>query len=230
MSNFQVNRETPHFDFGQHRKEAQGLLGRYGSAIAGQTPVQTLYGQQMDRFGIPQLAETAQRYGEMASRLGDSIRALPKQMGERTRESLVTEGQRQRMIQSEAAPMMESAAQFGSLAEQAGQRLSQAQQMAGTMTGLEMQQQDRELLPFEREFSMQDQMQARELTGYTFRETQELNRLLQNAQLGFQWSNAEKQRAHELSLKELDYREALKQIAATGEQQARVAAVQGIFR
>lgn len=126
--------------------------------------------------------------------------------------------------------MMESAAQFGSLAEQAGQRLSQAQQMAGTMTGLEMQQQDRELLPFEREFSMQDQMQARELTGYTFRETQELNRLLQNAQLGFQWSNAEKQRAHELSLKELDYREALKQITATGEQQARVAAVQGIFR
>lgn len=225
----QVNREVPKFDFSKQWGQTKDLLGRYSDKIGSMTSVPGLFNQYQDRFGIPQLREMATRYGEQASTLGNQIRALPRQMGERTRESLVTDAQRSRMVNAEQQPLMEQATQYGQLAEQAGSRLSQAEQLAMGMVNAEMAQQERSLLPFEKEFTANEQQQAREFAGYSFREQAELNRLLQNAQLGYQWTNAEKQRAHELSVKEVEYKNALGLLREEYTQRESLAGVTSLF-
>jgi len=209
MANFDVTQSVPTFNFAGQKSESDALLDRYSSAISGMTSIPNIYQKYADQFGVQGLMDTANQYGEMASTLGNQVRGLPKQIAGRTQESLLTQGQKDRMVQSESAPMLDQMGQFGTLAEQAGARAGQAQQMAGTLSGLEMQDQNRSLLPFEQGFNIMEQRQAREFSGYTFREQAELDRLMQNKRLGFEWSNAEAQRAADLSLKELQYKEAL---------------------
>ena len=60
-------------------------------------------------------------------------------------------------------------------------------------------------MPWEWGYNMQTIMQAREFTGWTQAHQMELQRLMANQQAGYNWTNAEATRAHQLSMLEKEY-------------------------
>jgi|GEM_PF-4779424 len=208
-SQFDVNYQIPNFDIASQKKETSDLLGRYSSAIGGMESIPALYSRYASQFGIPDLSNQNIQLGEIGEQLRSQYLGMPQQVADTSRESLMTAGQKQGLVQSKQAPLQESMTEVGR--QQAGiqNRLTSAQNLTSQMMGYEMAQQERSLLPFEKEFSTLEQLQAREFSGYTFREEQELDRLLANAKNGLDWTNAEKDRANQLAMKEMEYRNAL---------------------
>lgn len=207
---FEVTRKTPGFNIAQQEADANAYLDKYTSAIGSLAPTADIYSGYAEKLGVPALQEKSNKYSQLTDSLTASLDALPDQIAGRSQESMLTQGQKERMVTAESQPILDNLSKLGVASSRVGQQLSQAQTNAAQMTGYDVADQERTLLPFEKGFDMLEQRQAREFSGYTFQEQQELNRLLENAQLGFQWTNAEKNRAHELSLKEMEYKEALK--------------------
>lgn len=226
---YAVTKTTPSFNFGAQKQEADDYLSKYTSAISGMEGIPSMYNRISDQMGLGSLRDAYAKYGELADTLTGQIRGLPKALAGRSQESLLTEGQRARMVESEQAPLMEQFGDVSRAQEAIGTRLGQGEQVAGQLMSAEMAQQERSLLPFERGFDVMEQRQAREFSGYTFQQQQELDRLIANMNAGVQLSIAEKQRAHELSLAELQYKNALKQIREQGAQNESLAAVNALL-
>jgi len=218
-SQWDVTRETPPFDLESQKKEGHELLGRYSGAISGLEGVPALASRYEGQLGIPNLREQYFGLGEIGEGLRSGILAMPKTVADTSRESMMTEGQRARLVQSQQQPMIENLNEVGRLQAMTGERLSGAETNLNKLMGYEMAQQERSLLPFEKEFSMLEQYQAREFSGYTFLNQMELNRLLSNAAMGEKWTTEEADRANKLAVAEWSYKQALDSIRESASQQ-----------
>ncbi len=210
----ELGKPTPAFDIGTQKKESQDYLKNYTAFIAGQEALPAMYGRLAGQFQIPQLQEQTQRLGEVTEDITSGLFALPESVAGRSRESLMTESGKQRTIQAEAQPMQENLAKLSSLGQKFGARLSTAQTNLGTMMGLYQAEQEKQLKPWDREFNILTVQQAREYSGYTFKEEMELDRLIAKGTL----TDAEAGRANELAMKELEFKNNLNQIAAKGKE------------
>jgi len=217
-SQWDVTRETPPFDLEKQKKEGQELLGRYTGAITGLETVPALASRYEGQLGIPNLREQYFGLGEVGEGLRTGILNMPRQVADTSRESLLTQGQKTGLVQAQQRPMIENLNEVGRLQAMTGERLSGAETNLNKLMGYEMAQQERSLLPFEKEFSMLEQYQAREYSGYTFLNQMELNRLLSNASMGEKWTTEEANRANALALAEWSYKQALDSVRETGSQ------------
>ena len=215
---FDITRETPAFDIGAQRAEGQRFLGEFGEKLAGQETLSAAADRFAGELQIPQLREEQLRLGEESGDITSQLFGLPGQIAGTTRESLVTEAQRQGLVQAAATPLQRNLAQISAAGERVGARLSSAEMQLGQRLGLQQAELDRELLPFELGFTLLQQQQAREFSGYTFREQSELDRLVANQATGAGLSEGERNRLNELAIKEVEFRNALDQIKAGGEQ------------
>jgi len=102
--------------------------------------------------------------------------------------------------------MAPAAQALGESVEAISQRLSESEKNMNTSMQMEIAQQKKDLMPWEQAFSMQSIMQAREFTGWTQANQFELQRLMANQQAGYNWTNAESTRAHQLQMQENDYK------------------------
>lgn len=220
-SNFEISPFAQPFDFeGQRGRFGLGddILGRFRSTISGFEQLPESAARIGQELQIPGQRENVLRLGELTSGLQNQLRALPGQVAGRSRESLVTAPQQQRIIQSEGQPIAENLGVLAGVQELAGARLGQSEQQLGQRLGLLGAQQERQLLPFEFEFNAEEQSQAREFSGYTFENQLELNRLISNQQAGLTWTNAESQRANALAIAEKGYENHLAGIRESGSQ------------
>jgi hypothetical protein len=199
---------TP-FNYGTQKAENANWLSGYTGAIGSQEKIPAITSRLEDQYLVPTLRENTMRYSEAAENAASRLAAVPETVAGTTRESMVTESQKGRMVNAQSAPIQKEVQTYGTLAEQSGRRLSAAQQMAQQGTQLELAQQQKELSPWERSYDMNNVMQAREFSGWTTENQTELTRLIQNQQAGFNWTNAEANRAQELAIQERNYKNQL---------------------
>lgn len=215
---FEIKYDIPSFNLAGQKSESADWIKNLTNFIGSQESLPAMFDRLSGQLGIPQLQEQTQRLGEATGDITSQLFALPENVAGRTRESIVTAPQQARMISAEAEPMQKNLAQLSTLADKFGSRLSTAQTNLGTMMGLYQAQQEKELLPWEKGYDLLTQQQAREFSGYTFENEQELNKLIANQNAGLTWNNAERQRASDLAIAELNYKSALEQITKKGEQ------------
>ena len=199
---------TP-FNYGTQKQENADWLSGYTGAISGQETIPAISSRLESQYLVPTLRENTMRYSEAAENAASRLSAVPETVASTTKESLVTEGQKARMVNKQSEPIQKEVQTYGTLAEQSGRRLSAAQQMAQQGTQLEMAQQAKELQPWERSYDMNTVMQAREFSGWGTQNQMELNRLIANQQAGLTWTNAEADRANQLAVQEKNYKNQL---------------------
>ena len=209
------------FPFEQQRQQQQDLLAGYTAQIQGQPALQDIYHRLAQQYMIPQLTEQVQTYDTMAAGLANQIAALPGDVSDRTTESLVSDPQRTKMIQTQQQPLMEGLSAAGNLGSAARQGLQTATGQAGQMAALEFQEQDRQLQPWEMQYDMQNVMQSREFSGWSGSMGMELDRLMANQSAGLGWSQGEAERANRLQQIKEEYSQRLNYNQKIGEQIAK---------
>lgn len=206
---FEIASFAKPFDYAGQRKESQDYLNSYTNAIQGQEALPAMYNRLSEQYGIPQQKELVQGLGQQMTGLNQRLYEMPGVVSGTTRNSLVTQGQRANLIESKSAPLRADLAALGAIYGPAASALASSQQEVSTQMGLGQQQQAKELLPFEQGFSIMQTQQAREFSGYTEANQLELNRLIANASNGLAWTNAERDRANQLAMAELNYKNEL---------------------
>lgn len=216
---FNINRTTPEFDFGAQREEGKQFVQDFTDFLSSQETMPAASDRISKSLGLPDLREQNLRFGEISDDLTSQLFGLPQQIAGTTRNSLVTESQRQGLVQAAAQPLQQTLGQVSTAAGKVGARLSDAEAELGRRLGLQQEQLDRALMPFEMGFTLMENMQAREFAGYSFVEEQELNRLISNQNAGVKLSIAERQRLTELAIKEMEFRNNLDVAREEGSQE-----------
>lgn len=197
------------FQFDQQKSENQQLLGSFEGAIAGQETMPQMQQRYENRYFIPELREQMQTGREAYQNVVNQIRAIPDTIAQTTRESMVTAGQAAKMAQADYKKLAPVAEALGQTVESVGRMLTDAEKNMNTSMQMEIAQQKKDLMPFEQAFNLQTIMQAREFTGWTTAHQMELQRLMANQQAGYNWTNAEAQRAHDLKMLQERYSQEL---------------------
>lgn len=212
---FNVNRVTPAFDMTGQKQETTDYLSRFGQAIPRMSK------EIQSSYNIPQLRQQFLAGTQAAGDIQRSISALPETVRGTTQESMVTEAQRAGLVGKQQAQLGRALEATQAATQTAGAGLNIAEQAA-------QKEIERGLLPFEKEADFMTQQQAREFTGYTFQNQQELSRLLANAANGLKWTDAEAQRANDLAKQELVYKAAIESAKINAESAANQARITGV--
>ena len=159
------------FDFGKQAREGQEFISGFGAAIP------KIRGEVEGQLGLPQLRETSFGLGEAISDISGQIRGVPGVVAGTTRQSLITDPQRQRLVAKQQQPLREDLARLAEAEARISPRLAATEQLAG-------QRVSENLLPFQLGFNLLEQNQARQFSGYTTANQLELNRLIANQDFG----------------------------------------------
>lgn len=195
------------FPIDQQKTENAQFRQRFGDFLGSTETPEATRERFENRYGYKDLSENYLRTNEAMSSVGDAIRATPENVQSRANNSgqVITQAQTDKIVNSEVKGLMETYSQLGQLNEQQGRRLAMIEQNMNQAAQLEMAQQQKMMTPWLQEYQDNSIMQAREFSGWTFANQLELNRLVANQQAGYNWTNAEKQRAHELSVMEKQF-------------------------
>lgn len=197
------------FDYNQQEQRQADLVSGFQGALSSQETMPQMRQRLEGRYFIPELRETFQRGREGLADVVSELRALPENIRDTSRESTMTEAQRQNLISAKSQPLREVAARLGENMNMVGQMLTENERNLSTDMQMEIAQQKKELMPWEWKYNFRTVMDAREFSGWTFSNQTELNRLMANQQAGLTWTNAEAQRAHDLSIQENAYKNQL---------------------
>ena len=182
--------ERQQFNLGQQGQE-QDYLKRYTGAIQGQEGMTALSERIGQELGLPQLRKNA-------TMLQTTLENLPSTWNTATRGFDVNQNQLDRIIgqkASELTPTVNKVYNALNAGEaQLGQRLGYAQT-----------EQAKQLMPYQTEQSLITDRFAREATGYNQDSQNELNAILQKAQMGIQLTQWETDRADRLAEQEKQY-------------------------
>ena len=198
------------FNFEQQRAENQDYLKGFETFLGSQEKLPAIQQRYENRYGIPDLQETYLRQKEATDFTGNQIRGLPESVKQRTNESMITQGQMDRMVNVEAKGLLEQYNSLGQLTEQTGARLQMAESNLNNAAKLELAQMQKDMTPWLQAYEMQNIMQAREFSGWGTVQQMELNRLIGNRNAGQGWDNAEAQRANALAQIEKQFEGQLK--------------------
>lgn len=215
---FNINFTPTTSPVGEQADIYAGIDKGYSDAIAGQSTVPQLTTKYNEMFGVPQMQQQLQQGTELFDTLGAQMRGLPKDIAQRSQESIVTQGQKNRMIQAEQAPILEQQGILGTNLSRLQSNLGTAQQNAGMMISAEQAQQAKELSPWLQKYDNQSVLSAMRMSGWTLENQMELDRLLANQQAGVTLSEGERNRANQLSIAEKGFAAQLEQIREQGNQ------------
>lgn len=216
---FNVDPFMQPFPVEQQKQESADFRQRFGDYL-GQTETPEATRERFEnRYGYRNLQEDYFRTQEAASSVLDAIRANPENVKQRAAQSgtVISQGQLDRIQNSEVKGLMETYSRLGELNEQQGRRLAMVEQNMNQAAQLEMAQQQKMMTPWLQEYQDTNIMQAREYSGWTFANQLELNRLMANQQAGYNWTNAQATRAHELSMQENAFNNSLKMLEKQNE-------------
>jgi len=200
---------TP-FPFTQQRAENQNYLTGFTEFLKSQEKLPAIQQRYENRFGIPDLQETYLRNKEAADMVGNQIQNLPESVKGASAESMLTQGQLDRVVNKQAKELLTVYNNLSRITEQVGTRLAIAEQNLNDAAKLEVAQQQKEMTPWLQSYELMNVMQAREFTGWTFANQLELQRLISNQQAGLQWTDAEATRAHQLAMQENEFENQVK--------------------
>jgi len=207
---------TP-FNFGQQREEGANWLSGFSEFLGGQEKLPAIQQRYENRYGIPDLQENYLRQKEAQDMVGNKVRGLEKDVGQRFSESMLTQGQISNVVNSEAKGLLEQFNQLGEITESTGRRLALQEQNLNSAARLELAQMEKDTLPWLKSYDSMNIMQAREFSGWGTTQSLELQRLLGNQASGLTWDNSEAQRASNLLIAEKGFQNELDKISAKNE-------------
>ena len=192
------------FPFEQQKEENTQFNQDFTGFLEGlETPEQTRERFE-NRYGYQDLKENYFRTQESASDVMNAVRANPEQVQSRlnTSGTVTTAAQAGNIINQEVGELMKTYTGLAEIGESQGKRLAAVEQSLNQAASLEMAQQQKMMTPWLQAYQDKSILQAREYSGWTFASQLELNRLISNQNAGFQWTNSESNRAHELAIQE----------------------------
>lgn len=208
--NFTVDFKPTSSPINQQSDIFENLNKGFGDAIGAQTKVPDLVTGYDQRYGVPQMQKAIQAGTEQYDTLGEQIRGLPTDMAQRSRESIMTQGQTNRAVQAEQAPLLEQQGILGQNLSRQQANLGVAQSNAAKMVSAEQVQQEKELSPWLKKYDTENVLSSMRMSGWTFENQSELSRLLANQSAGITLSEGEKNRVQQLALAEKSFENQLK--------------------
>ena len=183
--------------------------------IEGQEAPLDIFERLEGEAGLPELRDTAETLTGEIGKLEDILWGIEPQVAATTKESLVTEGQRQGMVQEWSKPFREMFTRVSTALGRIVGRISKAEAGIATKVQLAMQGQDRELRPFELWYSVLTDRNARLLTGFTSDKSVQLEALWAKWERDNELSDNEWNLANTLALNETSYLQSLQKAAAS---------------
>lgn len=159
---------------------------------------------------LPQMRATATDMRSQLNDLEDSIRRVEPTINATTGNSLVTEGQRQNMVNAGKQPLLTAYEPIATAYGRVQEGITSAEANVDKMVGLVLQGQTQELAPYEKYMTLKADQNARLMTGYTTDMSNRLNILLQKAAAKQALTLEEMQEAASIAAKEQDYTNSMK--------------------
>lgn len=190
------------FPMEQQKAESGEFTQQFSNWLGQQETPEATRQRFENRYNYQPTREAYIRGQEAMEDVMSAIRATPDRVQASSRESMLNQSQLQNIVNKDVQGLMETYNQLGTVTEQQGRRLAMIEQNLNDAGKLEMAQQQKMMTPWLQAYQDKNIAQAREFSGWTFANQLELDRLLSNQQAGYNWTNAEAQRAHELSMQE----------------------------
>jgi len=216
-SKFDVNSSVKAFDFGQQNEQSTDYRNRFSNFLSGLETPEATRQRFENRYGYQDLANQYFDSSRMVANLGNQISAAPENIKARTAGTMTTQAQLSNIQNKEVGDLINTYNQLGAINSQQGQQLAFVEQNLNQAAQLEMAQQQKMMTPWLQEYEDINIQQAREYSGWTFASQLELNRLLSNQQAGLTWSNAEAERANQLSMQENAFQNSLEYMEKSNE-------------
>jgi len=164
-----------------------------------------IYSKFEEAMGIPQQRKAAGSLREQVYGLEDAIKGVKGQVAGTTRESMVTEAQRQRLVQRTQEPLLENLGTIGTSLGRVESAITSAEQTLATKVGLAMQGQAQDLEPFKAQLDYLQNQQAMQITGFTSDKQTNLDIALSKIRRGEQLSDQEREESFQLLRDESNY-------------------------
>lgn len=184
---------------------------------AQETPTQ-LADRYANKYNVPYLQQQQQQNNLLLGAIGNQIQALPASINSASSNSMLTQGQKDRLVASQSAPLTQN---YNSLAQNANavnQASQQATENVDRAIGFEQADQIKKLAPWLQKYDFNTIANAAENTQWTQTNQWELNRLLANQQAGVTLSEGEQGRLYQLAEMEASFQSALDNIMEEGNQ------------
>lgn len=202
---------------GQDAKQ-QGLFDQYTTAVNGQEKLPDLYGRLQTELGIPGLSSDVSGYKSQIYRVQGLLDRLNDDVTSRTRGTYTTQALQDKIIGSEGAQYNTELGRLGTGLQPLVDQLTGAQGQLSTLLPLYEQQQQNDLDPLKMQISALGDQFARQISGYTASNEQQLNALTDKLTRDRQLSDQDWQLAQDLAKQESDYQHnlALAKVSAGG--------------
>jgi len=164
--------------------------------------------------GLPELRGAAKTLTGEVESIEDILRGIEPQVAATTRESMVTEAQRAGIVQARAKPFLKRFSEISTALGRIVGRITKAEAGIATKVQLAMEGQKMTMEPFELQFSLLTDRNARLLTGFTTDRQTQLDLLFDKLERERTLSDADWERANTLADQESGYREKLEYAAA----------------
>ncbi len=175
----------------KQKGESSDYLDRFRQAIMGQEGMSHMYRRIGDELNMPNLRTNAVN-------LQNQMTNLPETYSKATTGFDVNANQLNRIVGTKSAALAPAV-------ETATNALNSARQQQGDMIGATQADQAKQLRPYETEQSFLTDRWAREQTGFTSANEQELNGLIAKMNAGVQLSEGEQQRINALAVAEKQF-------------------------
>lgn len=209
-NNFNVNFTPTASPLEDTKKRYSDLNTGFTNFLNSQETVPQLTTRYNQQYGIPQMQNNLQQGQEQYDYLGNQIRSMPTSVAQGSQESILTQGQKDRVVQSRQAPILEQQGVLGQNLSQLGNRLSTAQTNANQMISAEQAQQLKMTQPWTQAYNTESVLSTMAMTGWSTQNSMELQRLLANQSAGIQLSEGEKNRMNALAVSENNFEHQLK--------------------
>jgi hypothetical protein len=173
-----------------------------------------IYDQTQQAAGIPELKKSQATLQGQVYSLEDSLRRLEPDIAARSGNSIVTQSQRNGMIDAASKPLQENLGTIGTALGRVSSAISDANKDVTTRVGYQMDDLKAELQPYKDQLTLLSDQNARLMTGFSTDQSNELSILMAKIARNEQISDTEYQTAKDLALKNMDYENAMKENAA----------------
>lgn len=186
----------------------------YIMALRGQPLPLDVYTQLETAAGIPGMKATATTLREQIGSIEDTIKRVDPTIAATTRESMVTEGQREKMSMAGKKPLLERLGELTTGLGRVEQGIQAGMQDLATKVSLFMQGQDQQLEPFRIGIQAMTDRASRLIAAYGIDAQNQFEAYLANIRRGWDLSDQEREEAFKLLESENKYRQLLETTAA----------------
>lgn len=173
-----------------------------------------IYGRLETEAGLPELRGAATTLTKEISSIEDLLETIEPDIAKRTRESLVTEAQRRGMVTAGREPYLEKLGKFGTALGRVSEQIGTAERGIATKTELAMRGQELELEPYQLQYTVMVDRNARLTTGFTEDRQTQLDILWDKLERTRALEDREWELANQLGSEEREYIKALQTSAA----------------